>query len=284
MTAPFITQKQRLARGFSLIELMIVIVILGALVALVMPAFEQVGPQVINSKLSLVEVRHIEQAYQRFLSDTSPANDQYPYLARLGFYPLVSADAPLQDGSSTALDFSKIGDDEYRWHRIIRAKRSPENANVGWNGPYLTPEANGAYYHKGETVSYLCNMTNNGQNIITNGTFAPPLVFDPHFEPDLSNHPHYYRIIASRNKNPSNGRSTTPWRLSLVFTGANGVFNIPNTLIESGNWVDNQGYINADKMTSERTKTLAAATGADGTISEANRDAIFDDQVFPLTF
>ncbi len=262
--------------GFSLIELMIVVTILAALVAIVLPQFNDVGPKAVNSKLVIAEARRIESAYLSFLSDCAPSNHQYPYLALMGLYPLVYATEPQNSSYSVR---TPIGGHAPAWHRVIRQVRGVSHPTIGWAGPYLVPEARGL--PDGAKV-HCFDLTQGGQEV--SGKLTPsqdaqplPVVFDPYYDANRPQLGRYYRIIASRKTGTGGNTAPSPWRLSLVFVGPNGKLDLPHELSTSlsldyadTGWVDAWGYISEAKLREESAKRDDKGT------------PIFDDQVFPL--
>jgi prepilin-type N-terminal cleavage/methylation domain-containing protein len=149
--------------AFSLIELMIVIVILGALVAMVIPLFSYSETDAKKDAVTS-EMAAIRRAYLDFYSDTFPAANELQHLARYGLYPLVFTNRPDGYGGS--------------WSDAVRGAYDPYN-KLGWNGPYLM--------HEG---SKTVRVDEEGQNSETGGTqVSTCVVFDPYGG--------YYRVLAS---------------------------------------------------------------------------------------
>lgn len=159
---PYETWKRRLClHGFSLIELMIVIVILGALTGIIVPMFTYSEVEAKGDAV-LSEMSRIRRAYIDFYNDNFPHNDELGHLSFFGLYPLCSTNEPT--------GYNGI------WHDAVRGEYDPYN-DLGWNGPYLMQEA-----RKTVDVEYA------GQGESSSGTVIP-VVNDPYGG--------YYRVLLS---------------------------------------------------------------------------------------
>ena len=157
-------------RGFSLIELMIVIIILGALTAIIIPMFSYTEHQAKEDAVA-AEMARIRRAYIDFYNDNFPSDTELANLARYGLYPLVRTNSPSGYGGN--------------WDEAVRGKYDPYN-KLGWNGPYLM--------HEGPFVTVRVDaampMDQRGQREVSGGTQeAIPVVLDPYGG--------HYRVLAS---------------------------------------------------------------------------------------
>lgn len=106
-------------RGFTIIELLIVVVVLGVLAAIAIPNFQKVIYKARASDI-LSDVHIIQVAYSQYLADgnTRPRNSRWGQVSRdLAPY--------LPDGFSFATD-----DADYRWLRV-RGRASPWGVECG---------------------------------------------------------------------------------------------------------------------------------------------------------
>ncbi len=114
-------------KNFSLIELLIVIGILGVLLTLVLPGFNNTGEDA-KDKVARTEMREIQAAFRRFASDVvfrKESGDTNKYLkdiAQYGLWPLMWANHP----------DSGAGDIVYQEY--------DSEIGLGRRGPYLREE------------------------------------------------------------------------------------------------------------------------------------------------
>lgn len=152
-------------RGFSLIELMIVIVILGALVAIIVPMFSYSELEAKEDAVT-TEMARIRNAYLDFYNDNFPHNAELGNLSFYGFYPLCFSTEP-EEYSSTHGG---------TWSDAVRGEYDPYN-DLGWNGPYLM--------HEGTN---RVDITDVGQEADSGGMIIP-IVKDPYGG--------YYRVLSA---------------------------------------------------------------------------------------
>jgi prepilin-type N-terminal cleavage/methylation domain-containing protein len=151
--------------GFSLIELMIVIVILGALVAIIVPMFSYSESDAKDDAVTS-EMRAIQSAYIDFYNDNFPHNGELGNLSFYGLYPLCFTNEPA--GYSGAHGGT--------WSEAVRGEYDPYN-NLGWNGPYLMQEG-----------TNRVDIANAGQEEDSGGMIIP-IVKDPYGG--------YYRVLSA---------------------------------------------------------------------------------------
>jgi len=150
-------------RGFSLIELMIVVVILGALTAIIVPMFLYSESDA-KADAVISEMRAIQSAYIDFYNDNFPHHAELEELSRYGLYPLCFSSAPSAYTGT--------------WNDAIRSEYDPYN-KIGWRGPYLM--------HEGLLD---VRVDQSGQEKDSSGTRETvPVVNDPYGG--------YYRVLAS---------------------------------------------------------------------------------------
>jgi len=145
-------------RGFSLIELLIVIGLLGALATLVLPQFQVKRTEVLDEQLAPAEMMDIRRAFAAFEADCAPTSADRALIEQYGLEILMKFE-PLRSWS-----FPASFDNE-------RGK--------GWRGPYIERQGS----RKVNTVS--------GQPLLPGGTEIP-VVHDPYS--DLPDDDHYYRV------------------------------------------------------------------------------------------
>jgi prepilin-type N-terminal cleavage/methylation domain-containing protein len=192
-TDPVFGLKTSARYAFSLIELMIVVAILGALVMIIIPAFGT-SEQSAKDDVVIAEMRQLREAFGRFYSDTYPTSDDLEYLTTYGLWPLFTTNA-----LPSALE------------SIIPANGyDPANA-LGWRGPYALMEK------RGQTV-YLQNgqpkdtASENGAGT----TDEIPVALDPYGG--------YYRVMAPND---------APSDLYLVCTGPDRTLETKPTSIDT---------------------------------------------------
>jgi prepilin-type N-terminal cleavage/methylation domain-containing protein len=114
-------------RGLSLIELMIVVVILGALVAIVIPSFN-VSESNAKDDVVVAEMRQLRQAFCSFYTDNYPDASAVADIADYGLWPLFSTNDPPAGLNATLASYD------------------PAN-RLGWRGPYALMEKSGQPVH-----------------------------------------------------------------------------------------------------------------------------------------
>ena len=184
----------RSSLAFSLVELMIVITILGALVAIIIPAFSY-SEQSAKADAVTAEMRQLRQSFAHFYQDNYPSDIKLQSLATYGLWPLFSTNALPAELASVIHD---IG--------------SYDVANrLGWRGPYALAEGT--------------NLTVCLQNGQPPTGAAPrqaiPVVYDPYGG--------YYRVLA-----PEVGGVLSASSLYLVCTGPDRTLQINPAAVEFG--------------------------------------------------
>lgn len=185
-------------RAFSLIELMIVIVILGALTAIIVPMFSYSET---NAKEDAVtaEMAAIRKAYLEFYNDNFP-EDELSNLANYGLYPLVRQPEPITTPAN-----SYPG----TWANAVHSDYDHYN-DLGWNGPYLMHEG-----LQQVRVNIYGQVTTNA------GTQCEiPIVKDPYGG--------YYRVVNAQNDSD---------KLSLICTGRNLQLDTTDSTTNAYGWV-----------------------------------------------
>jgi type II secretory pathway pseudopilin PulG len=156
--------KRRTTPAFTLIELLIVIGLLGALTTLILPAFKQTRVSSFN-QIVQSDLAEIRSAFQRFYRDCVPNDSDLENVRVYGIEILLQK--PSECNTANPWSF----DDEY-----------DADKQKGWRGPYLEDE--------GERVIKPDSI---GQDT-TDGSAKIKVIEDP-----FSNSPtdgHYYRVVA----------------------------------------------------------------------------------------
>lgn len=168
-------------RGFSLIELMIVVAIFGALVAIIIPSFGY-SEQSAKNDVVIAEMHQIREAFARFYQDNYPSDDKLSAMASYGLWPLFTTNTP-----PNGLD------------SIVRIGYDDAN-RLGWRGPYALMEKSDqpVYLKNGQPK----NTTEEGGGSGTPATI--PVALDPYDG--------YYRVLHP-DSDPD------PVNLYLVCTG-----------------------------------------------------------------
>jgi type II secretory pathway pseudopilin PulG len=219
--------KYRFRRNFSLIELLIVIGILGALLTLVLPGFNDTGEEA-KDKVAKAEMREIQKAFQRFsvdvifrsearpelngLAATSASNKKLYDIALYGLWPLLCDVHPVL--SSTADGY--VSYDAY-----------DSETGLGRRGPYLEQEGLVQIFPVSITNAYTSTLACGQESkIIGNDDTATtasgtdrrvPVIKDPYGG--------YYRVLCPEARTDSDGHDLPEFRrlqkMVLVCTGPN---------------------------------------------------------------
>lgn len=168
--------------GFTLMELLIVIGLLGALTALVLPRLRVTKSWAVEESMVPAEMMEIRRAYAAFQADCLPTVADKTNFARSGLAILMTTNLTGAANLTFPLDFDPA-----------RGK--------GWRGPYLQRE--------GERTVYLHEE---GQPRTGSGATATiPVIHDPRHEMGGGGEgEYYYRVIRQTNE------------LFLVYVGEDG--------------------------------------------------------------
>lgn len=182
-------------KNFSLIELLIVIGILGALLTLVLPGFNDTGEEA-KGKVARTEMREIQQAFQRFAADVvfrKESDDSNQYLedvALYGLWPLLWQSHP--NSAVTGINYKDYDSD----------------TGIGRRGPYLDEEG------LVKITAPTDLATSPGQVTDDSGTIKIPVIKDPYGG--------YYRVLCPAARTDG-GNSLSEFKrlqkLVLVCTG-----------------------------------------------------------------
>lgn len=180
--------KAKKLRFFSLIELLIVVGIIGALTALILPSFNLDEVSVagdVNQTVNAKEISTIQKAFLKFYDDVVPSDTQLAEFAKYGLTPLMENVEP-----------GKSGDWFDEWN---------PDRKKGWRGSYLSPEGR-VKVNTGEKA---------GQSLDDSGA-AIPVVYN--------SSGYHYRVMIPNEK----GKTTAAGSqfLCLVDFGANGSFDL----------------------------------------------------------
>lgn len=151
-------------RGFSLIELMIVVAILGALVAIIIPSFGT-SEQSAKDDVVVSEMRQLREAFAQFYLDNYPSDDALKDMAKYGLWPLFTTNAPPAPLAS-----------------VVRVGYDAAN-RLGWRGPYALME-------KSDQSVYLQTgqIKDVAEGTVSGAVTAIPVALDPYGG--------YYRVTA----------------------------------------------------------------------------------------
>lgn len=172
------------AGGFTLMEMLIVIGLLGALVALILPRLTVQKTWAVDESMSPAEMMEIRRAYAAFQADCLPTAADRAQIGRYGLAVLMTTNIAW----STSWSFSMTFDPR-------RGK--------GWRGPYLQPEGARRVY-----------LDEEGQPLTGSGPTAEiPVIHDPRHATDAADAAErFYRVQMRTNT------------LYLVYVGADAVF------------------------------------------------------------
>ncbi len=209
-------------REFSLIELLIVIGIMGALLTLVLPGFNDTGAEA-KDKVAQTEMREIQSAFRRFAADvvfrkeTGDTNQYLMDIAKYGLWPLLWETHPLGSSASPVSSYTEYDSD----------------SGIGRRGPYLDEEglvtiASGPGVLSTETY---------GQVKDSEGTVKIPVIKDPYGG--------YYRVLVPESRT-TDGSSLNEYKrlqkIVLVCTGPDKTLDtLPNSFLAT----TDDGYTSA---------------------------------------
>ena len=199
-----------LKRRFSLIELLIVVAILGALMSLVLPSFNNVSEEG-KEQIALHEMREIQAAFTRFAADMifrqegeggAATNEYLLDIGRYGLWPLLVESHPVLTNGVSYREFDS-------------------NSGVGRRGPYLEEEA----YVRIALPPGIAANGNFGQAADTGSTASVPALKDPWGG--------YYRVVVPAANSAGDGSALNEYRrlqkMVLVCTGADGILDTTPT-------------------------------------------------------
>lgn len=173
---------------FSLVELLIVIGILGALCTLVLPGFNDAGEEA-REKVAATEMKEVQSAFRRFSIDVmlKGNKDKMRDIVDYGLWPLMNENQPANAaGAISYPDYdSEIG--------------------IGRRGPYLRREG---------SVTMSASPGSDGQAKNAGGTVSIPVVKDPYGG--------YYRVICPAVdyvNDPVDTQKKKLRKMALVCTG-----------------------------------------------------------------
>lgn len=186
----------KLRRAFTLIELMIVLVILGALAAVILTSFDY-GEGNVKRDSTTVEMENIRKAFVRYYADNFPsleANEAFHVAAKYGISVLCVNRLPAYDGSDKTIFENE-------------AIRETDRKNkLGWQGPYIMQEGT-------EKVSVSAEGTD-WQTPAAGSTISVPVIYDAYEG--------YYRVVVPKgNLGDGHGDVAHPEKAYLVCTGPN---------------------------------------------------------------
>ena len=212
------------ARNFSLIELLIVIGILGALLTLVLPSFNNTTTEA-KDTVALAEMKDIQSAFRRFASDVIFREDQsgngnkYLYdIGKYGLWPLMIDEHPVE---------SEQAGIEYQDY-------DPE-AGIGRRGPYLNEEG----YLKIIANPAITGSGQYGQPKDGSGAGSVPVIKDPYGG--------YYRVLVPVANSGGDDLSLFKrlQKMVLVCTGPNGQLDTtPTSFYTAGEDGSHQNKVN----------------------------------------
>lgn len=148
--------------GFTFVELLIVIGLLGALATLVLPQFQMKRGGAIDKSLAPAEMMDIRRAFAAFEADCAPTSADRTLIEQYGLEVLM------EYNDTRGWSFP----DSFDYHRA-----------KGWRGPYIEQQGTRTIY-----------INESGQPLTGSGTTATiPVVHDPYSV--LPDDEHYYRVI-----------------------------------------------------------------------------------------
>ena len=175
-------------------ELLIVIGLLGALATLVMSELSMTREESLNDALVEKELSDIQAAFQRYVADCCPGQNEYEKFAMYGLAPLVRNDSATPDP----------------WYQ----EEWDSARGKGWRGPYVAYEAAVEVDTTDSNASGLPDAF--GQRPDSGGTEI--LVIEtPYTNDDDGQNGDYYRVIPERD-------GTEVTQLWLVFPSTSGAF------------------------------------------------------------
>lgn len=219
--------KNIIRRNFSLIELLIVIGILGALLSLVLPGFNDTSDDA-KDKVAKAEMREIQKAFQRFAADvifrsevrpaingleaSATSNKKLYDIAAYGLWPLLCEVHPILESSSDGY----VSYDGY-----------DESSGIGRRGPYLEQEGLMQVFPVTITSTHTTDLACGQENKIigedntetsASGTDRRvPVIKDPYGG--------YYRVLCPVARTDGSGHNLSEFRrlqkMVLVCTGPN---------------------------------------------------------------
>ncbi len=177
-------KMKRTEGGFTLMEMLIVIGLLGALVALILPRLTVQKTWAVDEAMSPAEMMEIRRAYAAFQADCIPTAADRDQISRYGLAVLMTTNIAWAAGWSFPLAFDP-------------------NRGKGWRGPYLQREGTRRVY-----------LDEEGQPLTGTGPTAEiPVIHDPRHAADVADaEERFYRVQMRTNT------------LYLVYVGADAVF------------------------------------------------------------
>lgn len=185
----------KLRRAFTLIELMIVLVILGALAAVILTSFDY-GEGNVKRDSTTVEMENIRKAFVRYYADNFPSLDAggaFHVAAKYGISVLCVNRLPAYDGSDETIFETKA---------IREADRKNK---LGWQGPYIMQEGT-------EKVSVSAEGEDWQNPSAANTAISVPVIYDAYEG--------YYRVVVPKG-NLNDRNVAHPGKAYLVCTGPN---------------------------------------------------------------
>ena len=183
---PFCSLRVSSSKAFTLIELLIVIGILGALATLVMSSTTANRTELIDNSVVQAELTDIQRAFLKFQADCIPNSNDYKRISKTGIDVLMQK-------PDNAWSFPPQWDND-------RQK--------GWRGPYLSAEGSQTI----DASTYNCQTPSDSSST------EIKIVKTPYANDDLNSQGHYYRVVCNDENNP-----TKLWIVMPKSQGGNGV-------------------------------------------------------------